>query len=301
MLDLPNWSDVMSKSRKLSIILRNRVEKTPVIKTPDWYIRPYRKIGEWLWSEPNKLFEGVIVGYEQVVVNENSAESAIFYPETCTALTFYCGPGPPSSYFTGPMTKPIPFSDVKSGTYFVIIFSPSKMFPFVPVPLMELCNHWVPTSSILSSQLNILSELLSKVTSFHEKVRIWESHFLHSWWNQIENNPLWINQLLVIISKNPTFFSEKQMAKITGYSVRHTRELFKRYVDITPTEFQRISRYKLSVFKLATKPKTDFTELACDLGFFDQAHFIHEFNHFHGSTPSRFVKEYILPTIQNNK
>lgn len=262
-------------------------------KMPDWYIRPYRRVDQCLWSKPDVRLKNIITGYEQVNVIKKVTEPAVFYPETCTALTFYCGPGTPSVFFTGAMTQPIHFTDVKPGIYFVIVFSPGKMYSVTSIPLNEFQNAWVSIDDILTPNFHYLSEQLSMALSFQDRIRIWESYFKPDWMENERGIPVWVNNALSMISKKPNYFKDKKLAAFTGYTIRHTRDVFKRYAGITPKDFRRISRYKLGLYHLTTNPAINCAGLAYELGYADQAHFINEFKRFHGSTPTQFIKEFL--------
>ena len=69
------------------------------------------------------------------------------------------------------------------------------------------------------------------------------------------------------------------------------QRLFQQYVGIGPKWV--ISRYRLheAVEQLAADRSVDWTRLALDLGYFDQAHFIRDFKRLVGRTPADFVRE----------
>lgn len=262
-------------------------------KIPGWSIIPFRGVKECLTSNPAEKLKGIIAGYEETCVVENQTESWIFYPNTNTVLVFYCGPDTPEIHIAGPMTRPVFSKDVKPGVHFSIHFPPARMPQIKEIPLKEILNQWLPIENRFSHNFHGILEELSKANGFSERIRIWESHFKPSRLDNLRIVPLWITLLLSEVSQDPASFNEKKISKFTGYTARHARDVFRRYAGITPKDYRRILRYKLSLYHLAKDPEADLAGLACDLGFFDQAHFINEFKRFHGSTPTQFINDFV--------
>ena len=64
------------------------------------------------------------------------------------------------------------------------------------------------------------------------------------------------------------------------------------HIGISPKAFQQIHRFqKLSNFLLYNKINLNLTELSYDYHYYDQTHFIKDFKHFSGTTPSQFLKD----------
>ncbi|UYZ64745.1 AraC family transcriptional regulator [Hymenobacter weizhouensis] len=73
-----------------------------------------------------------------------------------------------------------------------------------------------------------------------------------------------------------------------GVSHRYLEQLFACRVGVSPKYFCRIIRFQQTFRWLAREPRLTAVALAC--GYYDQAHFIRDFRHFTGSTPSAFVR-----------
>lgn len=72
---------------------------------------------------------------------------------------------------------------------------------------------------------------------------------------------------------------------------RSLQRLFNEYVGVGPKWV--INRYRLheAVERLAGQTAPDWAELALELGYFDQAHFIRDFKALVGCTPAAYVRE----------
>jgi AraC-like DNA-binding protein len=75
-----------------------------------------------------------------------------------------------------------------------------------------------------------------------------------------------------------------------GLNKRALQRLFDTYVGVGPKWV--INRYRLheAIEQLAAGKPVDWTALALDLGYFDQAHFIRDFRHLVGRTPGEYAR-----------
>lgn len=284
----------MDLYRKLSLILPSCTfhDRSGIMAT-DWYIRPYRSINHWQGAKPGDRFKGNITGYEQVEVVGELPESGILYPETCTAISFYCGPSKPYAFISGIMTRPVVFSDLKPGTYFVVIFAPSQMHALFRIPLIEISNQWVELEKLRDFNMAVLIEKIACAPSFNARIAVWES-FYRQWLLKHEGTMTTvIKQILDWSASHPAYINEKALSNFAGYTERHLRNMFHNYLGVTFKTYQRIIRYKKTLWALSAHQTANLTDVAYDLGYYDQAHFIREFRHFQGSTPSCFLREFV--------
>jgi AraC-like DNA-binding protein len=81
-----------------------------------------------------------------------------------------------------------------------------------------------------------------------------------------------------------------QIVDRRGIGKRALQRLFNDYVGVSPKWV--INRYRLheAIERLADGVDVDWTELALDLGYFDQAHFIRDFRRLVGRTPGEYVR-----------
>lgn len=99
-----------------------------------------------------------------------------------------------------------------------------------------------------------------------------------------EPDPRFYNALLEILKSSGTLQIEKDIQ--TGYSPRQLRRTFNYYLGTTPKTFSKVVRFQNI---LRAKPSTQSlreNKLFFDVGYYDQAHFIKEFKHFYGVTPT---------------
>lgn len=86
----------------------------------------------------------------------------------------------------------------------------------------------------------------------------------------------------------------EETAKKIGYSRRQLLRKSNSYFGLTPKEYLSIARFNRVLKKLLFLNDSSYQLQALDGGYFDQAHFIHEFKKITKTTPKQFL-------INNNK
>jgi len=77
------------------------------------------------------------------------------------------------------------------------------------------------------------------------------------------------------------------VVKETGYSHRALLTQFRRTMGLTPKRYLRVMRMRRAVRRIGSVPSSD---LAAEMGFSDQAHFVREFREFTGVTPTYYLR-----------
>jgi methylphosphotriester-DNA--protein-cysteine methyltransferase len=78
------------------------------------------------------------------------------------------------------------------------------------------------------------------------------------------------------------------LATKTGFSSRRFIELFKLHVGMTPKLFCRVRRFQSVLRRITSGRSVSWTGVALDCGYFDQSHFIRDFQAFAGVNPTKY-------------
>lgn len=76
-----------------------------------------------------------------------------------------------------------------------------------------------------------------------------------------------------------------EAARRANLSPRRFAERFRREVGLTPALYRRIRRFRRALERLHAGREVSFTEVALDCGYYDHAHFDHDFRAFSGVSP----------------
>ena len=79
------------------------------------------------------------------------------------------------------------------------------------------------------------------------------------------------------------------MTDAIGLSAKRFIERFKIEVGLTPKRYCRVRRFQRALALANRGRRVDWTGVALDCGYFDQAHFIHDFRSFAGLTPTEYL------------
>ena len=74
-----------------------------------------------------------------------------------------------------------------------------------------------------------------------------------------------------------------------GFSTRRFGDLFREQTGLTPKAFHRVRRFQHVLQTLRERRDDNWAALALDCGYYDQAHFIHDFKDFSGLTPAEYI------------
>lgn|GEM_PF-3036122 len=99
----------------------------------------------------------------------------------------------------------------------------------------------------------------------------------------------WLDRSIASIFKTKGNIQQATLAQRSGISLRHFRRVFKNVVGMPPKYYCKIIQIN-SVFELINSSSTDsLHHMALDCGYYDQAHFIKDFNNFIGASPENFL------------
>lgn len=87
----------------------------------------------------------------------------------------------------------------------------------------------------------------------------------------------------------------EQISEHTGLSIRQLQRLFRKYVGVTPKWIIKRFRLQEAAERLEQDETPQWVELATQLGYFDQAHFIKDFKSVLGRSPVAYKKAWISP------
>ncbi len=80
------------------------------------------------------------------------------------------------------------------------------------------------------------------------------------------------------------------LSAAAGVSSTHLAQRSKELVGVTPKRLAHTYRFAATVFSIDVAEPVDWADVAGRAGYFDQAHFGHEFRAFTGLTPTRYVE-----------
>jgi AraC-like DNA-binding protein len=89
------------------------------------------------------------------------------------------------------------------------------------------------------------------------------------------------------------------LADEVGWSRRHLAERFRTEVGLPPKVFARVLRFEHARHQLQRPGAPGLATVAAENGYYDQAHLTREFNELAGCSPTRWLADEELPSVQD--
>jgi AraC-like DNA-binding protein len=207
----------------------------------------------------------------------------VVLPDGCADILFSRSGGEPSGLTTvGLMTAPMRARAALAQSYFGVRFRPGMASAFVPGA--ELLRDEIQSlEDLTGSAARGMFERLAESKSADQMAGVMDEAL----------RPL-----------NPPNAGERVLWQLasadlddaisqSGLSVRHFRRLCLERAGVSPKYLSRILRFRKAAQKIAAikgQAQPSWADFAVACGYYDQAHFIREFQEFAGCTPGRFLQ-----------
>jgi AraC-like DNA-binding protein len=171
-------------------------------------------------------------------------------------------------------------------------FKPGGAFPFLPPPAGEFHGAVVPFQEVWGRTAQDLRERLLEDRRPVARLRILERFLLDRVVRPFAPHPAVAFALGELQAAVPGAATVAEVTDRTGLSQRRFIELFTGQVGLTPKVYFRLRRFQQALRRLETRTTDDLASLALDCGYYDQAHFNHDFKAFSGLSPTAFLAQW---------
>ncbi|MFE5408215.1 helix-turn-helix domain-containing protein [Microbacterium sp. NPDC056569] len=168
-------------------------------------------------------------------------------------------------------------------------FKPWGLAPFLPMPAAELCDRPATIARIWGRPaVAELRRRLASADTPHEMLRLFEEDLARR--TRVVDGLEIVRQVSSAIAQNGGSMPISDLGMGTRASSTYLAKRFKDVVGVTPKRLARSYRFTFTVLAIDVAAPIDWGEVAAGAGYFDQAHFIHEFREFTGLTPTQYVE-----------
>jgi AraC-like DNA-binding protein len=204
--------------------------------------------------------------------------------------------GAHASFAVGMMTAPIIVAPSLLTHTCAVRFKPGAASRFFDLPLDALSDQRASLSDLWGSghAARIDDELWTHALSDRQRLDILERHLLlrlHDRRAAQGSAPNLVASAIAAIEASAGAARVDALAGALGVTRQHLGKQFRTQVGLSPKLFARICRFRhaMTMIRSAQPGRMDWAGLAPGLGYFDQAHLIHEFQEFSGATPESFA------------
>jgi AraC-like DNA-binding protein len=168
-------------------------------------------------------------------------------------------------------------------------FKPWGLAPFLPAPAAELCDRPVTVEQVWGRPaIAELRDRLATAEGPGQMLTLLEEE-LRRRLGETTGLGL-VRHTSGVISATRGAVAIGELRSAAGVSSTYLAQRFKELVGVTPKRLARTYRFAVTVLALDPTGPIDWGELAARAGYFDQAHFGHEFRAFTGLTPTRYIE-----------
>lgn len=207
-----------------------------------------------------------------------------FVPDGCAEILINCKAFA-GLFIIGITDKPTTVSLNGRMEYFGVRFMPGGIHAFFPLHLRDITNKIIPCRELWGNRWREFELALFSAASTPERINRAEAFLTR---RLLENNrdpdARLLSSLEKIYRQRGRIPVEKSLSE--GMSPRQLRRFFDTYIGFSPKTFSRIVRFQSVLAAMRRDPQNDWNSLCFDFGYYDQAHFIHEFKEFYGLPPT---------------
>lgn len=233
---------------------------------------------ETILSAPPQLSSGLVFLWGEGIIRHSGKQELL-----------------PSRYIVPVTTEAFDAYGLTPSTLVAIKFHPGKFYEFFGWPQYLFYDNTIQIDDTdLNKRAALLHEALDEVQHPTLQAKMLD-HFLLSQFPECPKSSPLINGVLNEIYLSPEIHSLKEVQPEVQVSSRHLRRLFRTYTGLNARSFIRILRFYRAYFMLQSPRYTSLTKLALQAGYFDQAHFIHDFQHFLNTSPNAYLKRSLHP------
>ncbi|WP_445168467.1 helix-turn-helix domain-containing protein [Mycolicibacterium sp. Dal123E01] len=190
----------------------------------------------------------------------------------------------PSAIVTGAGTTSYVTRIDPGQTVMTVHFRPAGARAFVGIPLSELQDQCVGIDDIWGAASRTLRERLTEETSAAGRLALLERFLLDRM--EIRDNDLY--ELLIHLDTDPSI-TVAEVGALTGLSPKRLGALFGSEVGLRPKTYLRVRRLQAALHRLSAGTRSG-ADIAAELGYVDQAHFVRDFRSFTSITPSQYPR-----------
>lgn len=194
---------------------------------------------------------------------------------------------PGKTLIYAPSTQKFTYPIHGQGLVFGVKFKPGGFYPFLQHPVSSLLNQPLEVSAILDMNGPELEHAILNLGDEQYMAQTMDKLLLSKLPPQDEQ-VLQINQIIDFISDDWDVSKVDVVCEHFQIHIRKLQRLFDQYVGISPKWVIRLYRLQNAAEMMDLRTLIDLPQLAMELGYHDQSHFIKDFKAVVGYTPDEY-------------
>jgi AraC-like DNA-binding protein len=175
------------------------------------------------------------------------------------------------------------------GGVFGIKFRPGGFLPFLGRPLADITDTALPAEQLWGPPATVLAERMAVTSGVDHRAALVEE-FLRERWPPPDPQVDLVQRIVAALLHDRTIARVDDVTEMFDINSRSLQRLFQRYVGVSPKWVLRRYRLHEAAAVLAREQHRPWAEVAAELGYFDQSHFIRDFTAAIGMTPVAYAQ-----------
>jgi AraC-like DNA-binding protein len=175
------------------------------------------------------------------------------------------------------------------GSVFAVKFTPGGFYPFVRVPVSRFADMTKSLRDVFGAEGDDLDRAVLAESTPLPRINLIED-FLRSLKPKLDGNVQLVTDIVYSVAKDRAILKVEDLVDRHELNKRTLQRLFIRYAGVSPKWV--IQRYRLheAAEQLGSGTPISQAELALNLGYSDQAHFVRDFRTLVGVSPAAYAK-----------
>jgi len=239
----------------------------------------------WDWDMPplEHHFERVLpTPGAALIINLHEDETRVYRDDATRACV-----RAPAAVIGGPCLRSQIIDTAEQVRVMGVVFRPGGAHALTGEDHGVLIERDIGLEDIFGGSARQLRERLLHTPDARQRLAVLE-HWLRQRIHTPRLDPA-IDHALSVLHREPRVARIGSLVRETGLSEYRFGRLFRRQIGMGPKRYARLLRFRAVVEEAHRAGAVDWSRVAADNGYSDQAHLVHEFRGFAGMTPAAFM------------
>lgn len=219
-----------------------------------------------------------------------SASLTLAVPDGCVDIVFDCDAAHPVARVCGTTLEARSAALNRNHRYFGVRFAPGVTPDFLDVMAEELTDREFNFFDVVPDARQACEQIL-RTPLFSQQITLFNTHFTP---RLVRKTSAVTATIIHTILQQKGNIRVEHLEALTGYTCRTIQRQFRQDTGMSPKAFGRIMRCQAALHSLHQQGPVSFSDLALDLGFSDQSHFLREFKKLISTTPLDYQRQTLL-------
>jgi AraC-like DNA-binding protein len=170
------------------------------------------------------------------------------------------------------------------------VFKPHGVKSFFNFPITELLNENLSLQDLINNESIELEDKLFNSLNNRQRITHLENFLIKKLIHNDEFER--VEYALEIIENSKGQIKAQDIAHEVCLGIKQFERTFSKYVGINPKKYASIVRFQNVIQMKRKHDNSSMFQLAFDNGYYDHAHFIHDFKSFTGLSPKEFFIDF---------